>query len=141
MSHTIGFMFGINGEIKKRSAKRWFTIPLAIVFISCSWGTRQAKLGEQFAMRPKDKVTVAGTGLTIRLDTVGHQTFSGPGPAPGAAAYVELLVSSESGSKSIRISVGDITEVRDYVIKVNSAYPFRSQDGPRCELTVTRPGK
>jgi len=138
MSQTIVFMFGINGEIKKRSAKRWFTIPLAIVFISCSWGTRQAKLGEQFAMRPKDKVTVAGTGLTIRLDGVGHQTFSGPGPAPGAAAYVELLVSSESGSRSMRISAGESTGVDDYFIKVNSAYPFRSQGGPRCELTISK---
>ena len=112
MSQTIAFMFGINGEIKKRSAKRWFTIPLAIVFISCSWGTRQAKLGEQFAMRPKDRVTVAGTGLTIRLDGVGHQTFSGPGPAPGAAAYVELLVSSESGSRSMITSSKSIPLIR-----------------------------
>src|SRR5881628_567524 len=138
MSQTIVFMFGINGEIKKRSAKRWFTIPLAIVFISCSWGTRQAKLGEQFTMRPKDRVTVAGTGLTIRLDEVGHQTFSGPGPSPGGASYVVLLVAYENGSRSIRISVGENAEAGVYVITVNSAYPFRSQEGPRCELTVTK---
>ena len=92
-------------------------------------------------MRPKDTVAVADTGLTIRLDEVGHQTFSGPGPAPSGASYVVLLVTDQNGSRSIRISVGDSTETGDYLIKVNSAYPFRSQDGPRCELTVTRPGK
>jgi len=127
--------------MKFRGAKFALIAALAIAFISCSWWSRRVKLGEEFTMRPKDKVAVAGTGLTIRLDEVGHQTFSGPGPPPSGASYVVLLVTSEDGSKSIRISVGDTKEVRDYVIKVNSAYPFRSQDGPRCELTVTRPGK
>jgi hypothetical protein len=122
----------------KRLAFVGLTILVAFAVIDCSWRSRRVKLGERFTMRPKDKITVAGPGLTVRLDGVGHQTFSGPGPSPGAAAYVELLVTSESGSRSARISVGESTEVGDYVIKVNSAYPFSSQDGPRCELTVSR---
>jgi hypothetical protein len=120
-----------------RGAKGALIATLAIVMIGCSWWSRRVKLGEQFTMRPKDKVVVAGTGLTIRLDEVGHQTFSGPGPSPSGASYVVLLVTSERGSRSIRISVGDTTEAGDYVIKVDSANPFRSDDGPRCELTVT----
>lgn len=119
-----------------RGAKRWLVVGLTILLISCSWWSRRVKLGEQFTMRPKDTVAVADTGLTIRLDEVGHQTFSGPGP-PGGASYVVLLVTDKNGSRSIRISVGETTEGGAYVIKVNSAYPFRSDDGPRCELTVT----
>jgi len=120
-----------------RGAKRWLVVGLTILLISCSWWSRRVKLGEQFTMRPKDTVAVADTGLTIRLDEVGHQTFSGPGPPSGAASYVVLLVTDKNGSRSIRISVGETMEGGAYVIKVNSAYPFRSDDGPRCELTVT----
>ena len=120
-----------------RSPKGALIATLAIALIGCGWWSRRVKLGEQFAMRPKDKVVVAGTDLTIRLDEVGHQTFSGPGPPPGGASYVGLLVSDENASRSIRISVGETAQAGDYVIKVNSANPFRSGDGPRCELTVT----
>ena len=120
-----------------RGAKRSLVVALAVVFISCSWWSRRVKLGEQFTMSPKDTVAVADTGLTIRLDEVGHQTVSGPGPSPSGASYVVLLVTDQNGSRSIRISLGDSTEAGDYLIKVNSAHPFRSDDGPRCELTVT----
>ena len=120
-----------------RGAKGVLIAALAVTLISCSWWSRRVKLGEQFTMRPKDTVAVADTGLTIRLDEVGHQTFSGPGPPSGGASYVVLLVTDKNGSRSIRISVGETTEGGAYVIKVNSAHPFRSDDGPRCELTVT----
>jgi hypothetical protein len=123
--------------MNKSSVKRWLVVALAIVFISCSWASRRVKLGEQFTLRPKDKVIVAGTGLAIRLDEVGHQTFSGPGPSPGAASYVLLFVTFKDASKSIRLSVGENTTTGNYLIKVNSAHPFRSDGGPRCELTVT----
>ena len=123
--------------MKKFPAKKFVLVSSIVLCLGCGFLTRRVKLGERFTMRPKDKVVVAGTGLTIRLDEVGHQTFSGPGPSPGGASYVVLLVTCENGSKSIRISVGDSTEAGDYVIKVNSANPFRSDDGPRCELTVT----
>jgi hypothetical protein len=120
-----------------RGAKGALIATLAIARIGCSLWSRRVNLGEQFAMRPKDKVVVAGTGLTVRLDEVGHQTFSGPGLPPGGASYVVLLVTDENGSRSIRIGVGETTEGGACVIKVNSAYPFRGDDGPRCELTVT----
>jgi len=119
-----------------RGAKGALIATLAIALIGCNWSARRVKLGEPFTMRPKDKVAVAGTGMTIRLDEVGHQTFSGPSAGP--AAYVVLQLTSETGSQSIRIGVGESTQEGAYVITVNSAYPFRSQDGPRCELTVTK---
>jgi len=118
------------------NAKRLLVTFLAISFINCGWSSHRVKLGEQFTMRPKDKVTVASTPLTIRLDEVGHQTFSGP--TSGPAAYVELFVTSQSASKSIRMSVGDTADIDGYVITVNSALPFSSQGGPKCELAVTK---
>ena len=118
------------------NVKRWLAIVLAIGLLSCSWLSRRVKLGEQFTMRPKDKVSVADTQLTIRLDEVGHQTYSGP--TSGPAAYVELFVTSQTVSKSIRASVGDEAEIDGYVIRVNSANPFTSQGGPSCELTVAK---
>jgi hypothetical protein len=118
------------------NAKRLLVTFLAISFINCGWSSHRVKLGEQFTMRPKDKVTVASTLLTIRLDEVGHQTFSGP--TSGPAGYVELFVTSQTVSKSIRLSVGDSADIDGYVITVNSALPFSSQDGPSCELTVSK---
>lgn len=118
------------------NAKRLLVVLLAICFINCGWSSRRVKLGEEFTMRPKDTVSVASTQLTIRLDEVGHQTYSGPKSGP--AGYVELFVTSHSVSQSIRMSVGDAADFDGYVITANSALPFSSQDGPKCELTVTK---
>jgi hypothetical protein len=121
-----------------RGVKAVLIAALTVALISCSWWSpRRVKLGERFTLRPKEKVAVADTELTIRLDEVGHQTFSGPGPPPGGASFVVLTVNHQSGSRSIRISVGDSAEAGDYAIKVNSAHPFRNDNGPNCELTVT----
>ena len=111
---------------------------VAIMVISCSWAERRVNLGEKFAMRPKEEVAVADTGITIRLNEVGHQTFSGPTPSGRAAAYAVLLVTSPAGSRTIRLDVGEDEQVGDYLVKLNSANPFKSDNGPRCELTVTK---
>lgn len=111
---------------------------IAIIMIACSWTDRRVNLGERFSMRPKEEVAVADTGITIRLNEVGHQTFSGPTPARRAAAYAVLLVASPDGSRTIRLDVGEDEAVGDFLIKLNSANPFNSDGGPRCELTVTK---
>jgi len=111
---------------------------IAIILISCTWSTRRVSVGEKFAMRPKEEVAVADTGITIRLNEVGHQTFSGPKPSRRAAAYAVLSVSSPSGPGTVRMDVGETEQVGDYLIKLNSANPFNSDNGPRCELTVTK---
>jgi hypothetical protein len=113
-------------------------LAIAIVVLSCSWDARRVNLGERFAMRPKEEVAVADTGITIHLNEVGHQTFSGPTPSRRAAAYAVLSVSSPSGSRTLRLDVGDDEQVGDFLIKVNSVNPFNSDNGPRCELTVTK---
>jgi len=95
-------------------------------------------LNEKFAMRPKEEVAVADTGITIRLNEVGHQTFSGPTPSRRAAAYAILLVTSPNGSRTLRLDVGEDEQVGDFLIKINSVNPFNSDNGPRCELTVTK---
>jgi hypothetical protein len=115
-----------------------FVLPIAIVLISCSWGGRRVNLGEKFAMRPKEEVAVADTHITVRLNEVGHQTFSGPAPSRRAAAYAVLSVSSANGSTTVSLDVGEDEQVGDYLIKLNSANPFNSDNGPRCELTVTK---
>ncbi len=111
---------------------------IGIMVIACSWNTRRVNVGEKFAMRPKEEVAVADTGITIRLNEVGHQTFSGPTPSRRAAAYAVLSVSSPNGPRTIRLDVGEDEQVGDYLIKLNSANPFNSDNGPRCELTVTK---
>lgn len=124
------------------SVKRWLVISIAIVSIGCSLWSRSVKLGEQFTLRPKEQVVVAGTGLAIRLDEVGHQTFSEPQPKPLSSSYVVLTVTAGSvPAKSISISVGESETIGGYTITVNSAYPFRSDNGPRGELTVTAAAK
>lgn len=111
---------------------------IAIIMISCTWATRRVNLGEKFAMRPKEEVAVADTGITIRLNEVGHQTFSGPTPSRRSAAYAVLAVSSPDGPRTISLDVGEDEQVGDYLIKLNSANPFNSDNGPRCELTVIK---
>ena len=111
---------------------------IAIILIGCSWTSRRVNVGERFPMRPKEEVTVADTGITIRLNEVGHQTFSGPTPSRRAAAYAILLVTSPNGSRTLRLDVGEDEQVGDFLIKINSVNPFNSDNGPRCELTVTK---
>src|SRR4029078_2457542 len=115
-----------------------FLLPIAVILISCGWPARRVHLGEKFASRPKEEVAVADTGLTVRLNEVGHQTFSGPTPSGRAAAYAVLSVSLPDGSRTVRLDVGEEEQVGDYLIKLNSANPFNSDNGPRCELTVTK---
>jgi len=115
-----------------------FLLPIAVILISCGWPARRVNIGEKFAMRPKEEVAVADTGLTVRLNEVGHQTFSGPTPSGRAAAYAVLSVSLPDGSRTVRLDVGEDEQVGDYLIKLNSANPFNSDNGPRCELTVTK---
>ena len=121
-----------------RRLKSVFVLAITTVLISCMWANRRVKVDEKFAMRPKEEVAVANTGITIRLNEVGHQTFSGPTPSGRAAAYAVLSVSLPDGSRTVRLDVGEDEQVGDYLIKLNSANPFNSDNGPRCELTVTK---
>lgn len=79
---------------------------------------------------------VSGAGLEITLDGVGHQTFPNPQPQPLRSSYVKLTITSGGPPRSMEVD--DSVDVGDYTITVKSANPFRSDDGPRCTLVVTR---
>lgn len=106
-------------------------------FISCGLSARQVKIGEQFTLKLDEKVTVADTDLVIQLKGVGHQTASNPPPKDFRASYVEITITTGSAPPHTA-RVDDEIRVGDYTIMVKSANPFRSNDGPSCELMITR---
>src|SRR5947207_13386073 len=115
----------------------FLAVSLVILLLtSCGLLTRRVKPGEEFTLKPKETVIVSGTNLEIRLEEVGHQTFSNPQPQPLRSSYVQLVVTTGGSPRSIRVD--DSVEVGEYTITVKSANPFRHDDGPRCTLIVTR---
>jgi hypothetical protein len=94
------------------------------------------KLGEEFVMKPNDKVIVSGTGLEIKLEAVGHQTSANAQSRPISSFFVKLTVTSDGKSRSIEVE--DSVDVGDYTIAVKSANPFKNDGGPKCSLLVTR---
>lgn len=125
--------------MKRSPTRRWLLISSLILLLlaGCGLWSRRVKLGEEFTMRPGEKVVVAGTDLTIQLDGVGHQSFPGTQPQPVRLAYVELTVTA-GGAAPRSIRMDESADVGDYIIKLNGANPFRNNGGPKCELTVTR---
>jgi hypothetical protein len=107
-----------------------------ILLISCGLFSRRVKLGEEFFMKPNDKVIVLGTGLEIKVETVGHQTASNAQSHPVSAFFVTMTVTSRGQSRSMQVE--NSADVGDYTITVKSANPFRSDGGPKCSLLVTR---
>lgn len=128
--------------MKESSVKTWLLIAgLVVLFAACGsaskTASRSVKLDEPFALRPGEEVVVSGADLTIQLKAVGHQTFPDPQPRPLRSSYVELTVTLGNAPPR-SITVDDNVNVGDYIITIKSANPFRSDDGPRCELVVTR---
>lgn len=110
---------------------------LAIVGLltACGLFSRRVKLGEEFTMKPKEKVVVAGAGLEIELDGVGHQTLLNPQLPPFRSSYVTLRVTPGPPRP---MEVTNSVDVGDYTITVESADPFRNDGGPCCKFVVTR---
>jgi hypothetical protein len=100
-------------------------------------GAKKVKIGELFTLRPGERVVVAGTDLVIQVEGVGHQTAPNPQPKGFRASYVEMTI-TVGAAPPRTISVDNEVNVGDYTITVKSANPFRSDDGPRCELVITR---
>ena len=115
-----------------RSQIRWLLIASLLLVTSYGVGSRRVKIGEQFTLRPGERVVVAGTDLEIQVEGVGHQTSPNPQPKGFRASYVEMRI-TVGGAPPRAISVADDVTVGDYTITVKSANPFRSDDGPRCE--------
>jgi hypothetical protein len=110
-------------------------LSVVALLTSCGLLSRRVKLGEEFTMKVKEKVVVAGAGLEIRLEGVGHQTFPEPQPRPLRSSYVTIRV-TPGPARSIEVS--DRVDVGEYTIAVKSADPFASDGGPQCKLVVTR---
>ncbi len=107
-----------------------------VLFTGCGLLSRRVKVGEEFNLKPKERVVASGAGLEITLEGVGHQTFPNPQPQSLRSSYVELTVTSGGAPRSMQVS--DSIDVGDYTITVKSANPFRSDGGPSCVLVVTR---
>ena len=119
------------------SIKSLFAVSTVIVLLtSCGLLSKTVKLGEEFVMKPNDKVIVSGTGLEIKLEAVGHQTASNAQSRPVSAFFVKLTVTSDGQTRSMEVE--DSVDVGAYTITVKSANPFRSDGGPRCSLLVMR---
>jgi hypothetical protein len=125
--------------VKSTRIRTWLVISSVVVllFTGCGLGSRKVKLDEEFTLRLGESVVVADTDLAIQLEGVGHQSSPNPQPQSLKSSYVELKVMS-GGGRPRSISVDDNVDVGNYTITVKSANPFRSDDGPRCELVVTR---
>jgi hypothetical protein len=128
--------------MKESPFKTWLLIAsLGVLLAGCGsaskTASRNVKLDEQFVLRPGEEVVVSGADLTIQLKVVGHQTFPNPQPKPLRSSYVELTAALGNAPPR-SITVDDNVKIGDYTITVKTADPFRSGDGPRCELVVTR---
>lgn len=119
------------------SIKSLLAVATVIVLLAgCGLFSRTVKPGEEFVMKPNDKVIVSGTGLEIKLQAVGHQTSPNTQSRPVSSFFVKLAVTSDGQTRFIEVE--DNVDVGDYRIIVKSANPFKSDGGPNCTLLVTR---
>ena len=112
------------------------TLALAAVTLlllnGCSLWSRRVKVGDEFTLRPNEKVVVGGTNLTIQLKAVGHQWYV---DRRADSPYAELILNG--GDKAARsLSFGDPMIVGQYNIKSVAANPFNNNGGPDCKSVV-----
>jgi hypothetical protein len=106
---------------------------ILLLFSACNFWSRRVTVGEEFRLRPTDKVVVSGTDLTIQLKGVGHQWYV---DHRADSPYAELIV---NGGQTVRtLGFGDGLMVGEYNIKLKEANPFNDNGGPDCKLVVGR---
>jgi len=116
------------------TGKRIALSAITLLVLSGCVLSRRVKIGEEFTLKPGEKVSVSGADLTIRLKEVGHQWYV---DRRADSPYVELEL-SDVGASGHRLSLSDTETVGDYTIKLVAANPFRDNGGPDCKLMVTR---
>lgn len=111
-------------------------VPALVILLAkgCGLLSRRVKTGEEFTLRPGEKVVVAGTGLGIELDDVGRQWYA---DRRGEAAYATLTITGR-GAGPRSLTVGESESVGDYTVTLVGANPFRAEGGPDCTMMVTR---
>ena len=119
----------------KFSAGKWLAVfAIALLLVSGCLLSRRVKVGEEFSLKPGEKVSVSGADLTIKLKSVGHQWYV---DRRADSPYVELEL-SDVGAFGKKLTLSDIQTVGDYNIKLVGANPFTDNGGPDCKLVVTR---
>jgi hypothetical protein len=120
---------------KELSIGRCFVIStITLLFLSsCSLMTRRVNVGEEFILKPGEKVSVKGADLSIRLKEVGHQWYV---DRRADSPYVELIL-SDVGASGQKLTLSDTQAVGQYNIKLVAANPFGDNGGPDCKLVVT----
>ena len=116
------------------TGKRIALSAITLLVLSGCVLSRRVKIGEEFTLKPSEKVSVSGADLTIRLKEVGHQWYV---DRRADSPYVELEL-SDVGASGHKLSLSDTASIGDYPIKLVAANPFRDNGGPDCKLMVTR---
>jgi hypothetical protein len=120
---------------KFSAGTRLALLAIALLFISgCGLLSRRVKVGEEFTLKPGERVSVKGADLAIKLKSVGHQWYV---DRRADSPYVELEL-SDVGAFGKKLILSDIQTVGDYNIKLIGANPFSDNGGPDCKLIVTR---
>lgn len=118
------------------SSGKWLAgLAITLLFMSnCGVLSRRVKVGEEFTLKPGEKVSVRGADLAIRLKAVGHQWYV---DRRADSPYVELELSNV-GAFGQNVTLSDTKTIGEYNIKLMAANPFRDNGGPDCKLIVTR---
>jgi hypothetical protein len=116
------------------TGKRIALSAITLLVLSGCVLSRRVKIGEEFTLKPGEKISVSGADLTIRLKEVGHQWYV---DRRADSPYVELEL-SDVGASGHKLTLSDTETVGDYTIKLVAANPFRDNGGPDCKLMVTR---
>jgi hypothetical protein len=107
---------------------------IILLFVSsCTLLSRRVKLGEEFTLKPGEKVSIAGADLTIKLKAVGHQWYV---DRRADSPYVELIL-SDVGASGHNLNLSETETAGKYNIKLVAANPFSNNGGPDCKLIVT----
>lgn len=105
-----------------------------LLCLACGvWG-RRVRLGERFMLHPGDRVVVAGAGLSLRLERVGHQFYvDGRGDDPFAT-----LSARTGGAPWRKVTVSDSLAVGGSILRLVAANPFERDGGPSATFVVSR---
>ena len=110
------------------------SLVILLLVTGCGLWSRRVKVGEEFTLRPGEKVVIAGTDLAIQLKGVGHQWYV---DRRADSPYAELIVSG-GGASARPLTLSESTIVGDYSVKLVAGNPFRDNGGPDCKLIVMR---
>ena len=126
--------FDFRMRVKLSAEKHFVVLAIILVLAGGCVLSRRINVGQEFTLKPEEKVSVKGADLTIKLKSVGHQWYV---DRRADSTYVVLTL-SDVGASGKEVTLSDTTSVGNYNIKLVAANPFRDNGGPDCKLMVTR---